>query len=120
MFVTFDVRSGIVNLFSSTVLTKRRRRYCLESDGLFSFLAFLSFERAPLSVADYPDFLIQGPTHAEFEDLVRDLVDYHMPRIPDQTLREDFVQTLTWYYSPWPHIDDRDLNRRQFSMVSGE
>jgi hypothetical protein len=60
---------------------------------------------------------MRGPNRTEFEKLVSDMVDYYMPRLPDQSQRDDLVASLTWYYSPWPHLDDRDLNRHQISMV---
>lgn len=62
-----------------------------------------------------PETLIRGLNRTEFEAAVRE-ISYGI-ELPDESRREDLIQSLTWYYSPWPHLDDERDNRQQLIMV---
>lgn len=55
--------------------------------------------------------------HTEFEAAVRDFINTNV-QLDDTARQEDLIQTLIWYYSPWPHIDDEEANNYQLIMVS--
>lgn len=58
-------------------------------------------------------------TRAEFEAAVIDFIDTNV-EFATPELREDFMETLIWYYAPWPHIDDVNANNQQLIMVNNK
>ena len=58
-----------------------------------------------------------GFTHEEFEyDLREDLLAFWTPQFSDK-MNENAFQAMNWFYSPWPYINDTDLNRDAFNVV---
>ena len=63
--------------------------------------------------------MFNGVNHTTFEDFIHDLTNIMIQFFPDQSREEDTANSLTWYYSPWPHLDDEEANRYQLAMVRG-
>lgn len=63
-----------------------------------------------------PDPEGDGFNHTEFEQGVRVLMKLFSAYFPPGR-EEDVFKALSWYYSPWPHIDDLELNREAFNKV---
>ena len=58
-----------------------------------------------------------GFTREEFEYHLReDLIGFWSPQFDDK-MTEDAVQACNYFYSPWPYINDTDLNREAFNWV---
>ena len=58
-----------------------------------------------------------GFTREEFEYHLReDLLAFWTPQFSDK-MNEDAFQATNWFYSPWPYINDTDLNRDAFNIV---
>lgn len=60
-----------------------------------------------------------GFNQTEYKQAVSDIMDLMMGFgiFPDGVSQEDITEALTWYYSPWPHVDDQKANRYQLAMV---
>lgn len=63
-----------------------------------------------------PDPDGDGFNHTEFEQGVRVLMKLFSAYFPPGR-EEDVFKALSWYYSPWPHIDDLELNRQAFNKL---
>lgn len=83
-----------VNLFIKELITKQ------------SYLFFLVVPGSDL-----------GFNRTEFLRSLRDyLIGIYAPTWPDH--EDDMFEAFNFYYTPWPHIEDRDLNREKFNQVS--
>ena len=69
-------------------------------------------------IVDIPESMEGGFTHEEFEYHLReDLLGFWSPQLDAKTT-EDAFQALSFFYSPWPYIENEILNREAFNVVS--
>ena len=69
-------------------------------------------------IVDIPESMDGGFTHEEFEYHLReDLLGFWSPQLDAKTT-EDAFQALSFFYSPWPYIENEILNREAFNVVS--
>ena len=57
-----------------------------------------------------------GFNHTIYLDYVWVLMEYFLASIPPER-QDDVHETLSWYYAPWPHLDNEELNREAFNQV---
>ena len=58
-----------------------------------------------------------GFTREEFQFHLReDLLGMWTPQL-DEKMNEDVYQALDWYYTPWPYLNDTEMNRQAFNKV---
>jgi len=63
-----------------------------------------------------PGSMMNGVDRPTYEQFIRDWVSLAVD-LPDPRRQEDVTQSFTWYYSPWPHLDDVEANRYQIGMI---
>ena len=61
--------------------------------------------------------MYNGVNHSTFEEYIHEMTSSMIHLYPDLSREEDMATSLTWYYSPWPHVDDEEANRYQLAMV---
>lgn len=70
-----------------------------------------------LNITVGPEILLRGPNRTEFQNILRTAVDFFSPLIEEDRVEDVLYQAMDFYYTPWPHIDDGELNRHLLGAV---